>query len=302
MSAENTVVSQEQQTTAPAPEQAESAEQLDLLAPEGEQDDESRASETQQEETDEQKAARLVKEKDIRDKRERNKSAAERRLVEKERDTYRTLVERFLEKQESTPQAVSPSTTTDAGREPTRDFNPETGKPFETYDEFIEMRAAWKAEKRAIQAFEGRMQSAVRAIQEYQSRANATQVSRAHAQRMSEFAKENPDFEATASRADIEIPRVAGAIIERMSNGPALILAMAEKPEIAASLRNMDNEVEMATYLGQLSQWMNTSRSSQISNAAPAGKTVGTKPAVSSTPPDDPDEYERWANAKFGKR
>jgi hypothetical protein len=117
---------------------------------------------------------------------------------------------------------------------------------------------------------------------------------------MEDYAKQNPDFEEVAARDDIEIPTVAGTILEQMANGPALIHTIAQQPQIAATLRGMDNPLQMAAYLGQLSQWLSSSRSSKISNAAPAGKTVGSKPASSSTPPDDPDEYERWAKKKFG--
>jgi hypothetical protein len=270
------------------------AEQLDLL-PEGEQAKEEPSE--QQEETDESKAARLVKEAQLRDRRERNKAAAERRVLEKERDTYRQVVER-LTAQQQPPQKQEPQRST----EPTRDYNPETGKPYATYDEFIEDRAAWRAEKRAIQAFEERLKQSVEAMQQHQRQQSQTRQEQQHVQRMSEFAKQVPDFEEIAARDDVEIPQAAGHIIKQMANGPALIYAMAQRPELAQNLREMESPLEMATYLGQLSQWINSHRTSQISNAAPAGRGVGTKPASSSTPPSDPDEYERWANKRFGKR
>lgn len=297
MSAENTILTQD---PAPATDPAESADQQELALENTEGTaDESRASETTQEETDEQKAARLVKEQQIRQRRERNREAAERRILEKERDTYRQVVEQFLDKQgrgEAAPARQSPQQS-----EPTRDFNPETGKPFETYDEFVVARAEWRAEQRAMATIEKRLSAAAEAMQVQQNRVNAASVRRAHEQRMEEFARQNPDFEAIAARDDVQIPSEAGGIIARMRNGPALILALAQQPDLAANLRGMESPLEMATYLGQLSQWLDSSKSSAISNAAPAGRTVGTKPASSSTPPDDPDEYERWATKRFGR-
>lgn len=288
---------QEQFQQEPSPgTQPESAEQPILENVQEEAGDESRTSETQQEESDEQKAARLVKEAQLRDRREKNRLQAERRLLEKERDTYRQVVERFMEQQDR----GKPAPAQETQQAPTRDFNPETGKPFETYDEFVEARAAWKAEQKAMQAVERRMEEAAQAFQKQLRQVEVGRTRQEHGRRMEEYAKQNPDFEEVAARDDIEIPTVAGTILEQMSNGPALIHIIAQQPQIAATLRGMDSPLQMAAYLGQLSQWASSSRSSKISNAAPAGRTVGSKPASSSTPPDDPDEYERWAKKKFG--
>jgi hypothetical protein len=290
------VEQEQQQPQEQSPDTQSESQQLDLLQPEGEQTNEQPPE--AQEETDEQKAARLVKEGQIRQKRETNRREAERRLIEKERDTYRQLVEKVLAREERQQQPQQPQKST----EPTRDYNPETGKPYVTYDEFIEERAAWRAEQRAIKAIEAKLNESFKQVAEHQQRQVVDRQEQAHTRRMIEFAQQVPDFEEIAARDDVEIPKQAGKIIKQMANGPALILALAQRPELAENLKGMETDVEMASYLGQLSQWINSHRASQISNAAPSGKTVGAKPASSSTPPDDPDDYERWANKRFGRR
>ncbi len=289
-------MSVEQEQPIEQPTEPVEAEQLDLL-PEGDQVKEEPSE--QQEESDEQKAARLVKEGQLRQRRENNRREAERRVLEKERDTYRQLVEKVLAREErQAPRQQAPQES----KAPTRDFNPETGKPYETYDDFVTDLASWRAEQRALKTMEARMQASVQAMVEHQQRQNQSRQEQQHVHRMSEFAKQVPDFEEVAARDDVEIPKAAGHILKQMANGPALIYAIAQRPELAQHLSNMESPLEIATYLGQLSQWINSHRSSQISNAAPAGKAVGSKPAASSTPPDNPEDYERWANQRFGKR
>lgn len=282
-------------TTAPTPDIVEGADQ-NLQDPNLEADA-SPAPETVAEETDENKAARLVKERDIRDKRERNKAAAERRVLENERDSYRKLTETFADVIRQSKAAPEPPRQ--QVRAPTRDFNPDTGKPYDSYEDFVAGFAAHRAEVAAAKVLDSRLaQSAEETRRTTQAR-EAQSVMDAHVARNVAFARSVPDFAEVTSREDIQIPPAAVEAIKRLNNGPAVLYAIGKDDSIHENLNRM-GALEQVVYIGQLSHWA-ASTNPQISNAAPAGRTVGSKPASSGSPPSDPEAYMAWANKKFGR-
>lgn len=250
-------------------------------------------------ESDEQVAARLVAERGIREKRERNKEAAARRVLESERDTFRRVAETLVEALKKGSAAPTPPAVQQA-KAPTRDHNPATGRPFETYEDYVEARVAFTAEQRVSDMFDKRMADSAAEASRQRAESTSRQVMDAHIRRNSEFARSVPDFEEVTSREDIDIPAAAVEAIKRLNNGPAVLYAIGRDESIATNLRRMD-PLEQVVYMGQISHWLATT-TSQISNAAPAGRTVGSKPASSGSPPTDPEAYMAWANKKFGRR
>jgi hypothetical protein len=282
---------------APAPTQ-DIVEGADQNLPEHQEADASPAPESIAE-SDEQKAARIVAERQVRERRERNKEAAARRVLENERDTYRKFAETMVDALKKGQAAPTPPAN-NAPKAPTRDLNPDTGRPFDSYEDYVEARAAFAAEKRASDLFERKMAEAAIESQNRQREQTSRQVMDAHIRRNSDFARTVPDFEEVTNRDDIDIPAAAVEAIKRLNNGPAVLYAMGRDESIAKNLKRME-PLEQVVYMGQLSHWLATS-TPHISNAAPPGRTVGSKPASSGSPPSDPEAYMAWANKKFGRR
>lgn len=289
---------------APAPESVipESADQNQQPQPvEGEVvADESRTSESvAEQESDEQKAARIVAERQVRERRERNKAAAEKRVLENERDTFRRMAETLVSTLQKNQQPPTPPAST-TPKAPTRDFNPATGRPYESYEDYVVAAAEYRAERKAAEMFEKQIQQSSERLQRTAQENESRAVADAHAARNSAFAQSVPDFEDVTSREDIEIPAAACEAIKRLQNGPAVLYSIGKEPSIATNLSRMQ-PMEQMVYIGQLSHWIST-QAPQFSNAAPAGRTVSNRPAPSSTPPTDPDAYMAWANKKYGRR
>lgn len=227
----------------------------------------------------------------LNERKQRNREAAERRVTE-ERDSYRRLAEMAVSALQRGQQAPVPQQP-QAPQAPQRE-------QFNSYDDFVEAKAAFAAERRADEILTRRMQEAgtqyQRAVQEQQAQA----IESDHRSRVAQFARQVPDFGDVCDRDDIIVPDAAANAIKRMPDNGAILYAIGKNPAIAAELQRMEPQQQMV-YVGQLSSFLR-SQGSQLSNAAPAGRTVGAKPSGGGSLPDDTEAYMAAANKKFGKR
>lgn len=250
------------------------------------------AAETQQgsEQTDEQRASEAAR--TLNERAQRNRENAARRVAE-DRDNYRRLAEMAIQAlqrgQQPAPTPQQPAAPTAPKRE---DFN--------SYDDWVDAKAAWAAERRADEILSQRFQQAAEQYQRTAQEQQRTAVDNDHFTRMSHFAKSVPDFAEVTDREDVVVPPAASEAIKRMHDGPAIVYAIGQNPEIAQALHRME-PAEQMVYLGQLSAHLR-STTSRLSNAAPAGRTVGAKPSGGTALPDDTDAYMAAANKRFGKR
>lgn len=254
------------QMPAMPPEAAEVVQPDTQVTPQGEAADGTGASE-QAAETEEQLLERQREgERARRERAKRNQQQAFERL-QRERDEFKqALLEQVRTRQQ--PEAPKPQ-----NQAPSRDFNPETGRPFDSYDEFLAAQTAHIAEKKAEAALARRLQEAQEHFSRQQQEQYAQQVIQGHAQRVQEYAKADPEFAKLTDRDDIEVPPVAAQTILQMQNGPAILKEIGKNPAIADHLARMGRE-ETIAYLGELSGYLRT-RPPQITKAPPPGQTVG---------------------------
>lgn len=273
---------QEVDQQVPAPESAEVVtEQQEIPASEAPASESAVESE-QQKVSD---AAKVMAEQ-----RRRNRENAERRIAQ-ERDDYKRMAFEAIQalKQGRPAEPVQQA----ADEEPKRE-------QFADYEEYVVAKAEWRAEKRALDKLNQQIAEAVQNHQKQATETQRRQVEQAHFQRVAQYAKQNPEFAELADRDDIRIPDAAADAIAGLEDGPMILHLIARDPSIAEGMHRLAPNAQRA-YVGRLSGWL-AAQSRQISNAAPAGRTVATKPAASDSPPDDPDAYMAWADKKFGKR
>lgn len=250
------------------------------------------ASEPQQgsEQTDEQRASEAAR--TLNERAQRNRENAARRVAE-DRDNYRRLAEMAIQ---ALQQGQRPA------QQPQQPAAPSAPKreDFQSYDDWIEAKATWTAERRADEILTRRMQEAAQQWQQTAEQQQRQAIDADHFARAAQFARAQPDFAEVTDREDIVIPPAASEAIKQMPDGPAILYTIGKHPEIADSLQRMPPQAQMV-YLGQLSQFVR-SNTSRISNAAPAGRTVGAKPSGGTALPDDTEAYMAAANKKFGRR
>lgn len=249
------------------------------------------ASEPQQgsEQTDEQRASEAAR--TLNERKRQNAENAARRVSE-DRDNYRRLAEMAIQALQRGQQQPAPRAP-EAAQAPKRD-------DFASYDDWIEAKAVWSAERRADEILTKRIQAAAQQWQQQSAVQQRQAIDADHYSRVSHAARAMPDFAEVCDREDVVVPPAASDAIKQMADGPAILYTIGKHPEIAETLQRMPPQAQMV-YLGQLSQFVR-SNTSRLSNAAPAGRTVGSKPSGSTSLPDDTEAYMAAANKKFGRR
>jgi hypothetical protein len=274
-------MSNEVQMPAMPPEPAaEVVQPSTQVTPTGETAEGTGASEPAAEESEADRAARLVKEDKVRRERaQKNQRQAYERL-QRERDEYRQIA---LAAAQRNTQPPSPPPAEVADAAPKRD-------QFDSYEDWVRADSRYVARKEAEDAFERRMRSAAEQMSAVQAQHTEQSVAAGHFQRAQEFAKVATDFADVTDRDDIVIPPAASHAIQRMQDGPALLYAMGRDPAIAHRLNTME-PAEQLVYLGTLSAALR--RPPQISKAPPPGQTVSGRSDGSKTPRDIDAYYEQ---------
>jgi hypothetical protein len=163
---------------------------------------------------------------------------------------------------------------------------------FDSYEDFVVARAEYRAEQRAlslVKAETERMQQQTHEVQRQQTQAQAMA---AHRQRLAEAQKAIPDFREVVEDADVQIPQFVANALAEMEDGPALMYHMAKNPTLAAQFDGLTPQRQLLK-LGQMSAAI--ASKPQVSAAPPPGKPVASKPGSTSEPPENPDEYMKWA-------
>lgn len=170
---------------------------------------------------------------------------------------------------------------------------PPAREQFQTYEDYVEARSAYKAEKAAEAKLLGMLQEAQRVQQQTTQQTAERDIDAQYAKNVSEFAAKTPDFQEVVDRDDVQIPDEAIRVIKRLPDAGPVLYAIGKNPELVNSLWQHRGDPVMQTYL--LTQIAASSKSSpQISKAPAAGKPVGAKSSAGSEPPENPDAYMAW--------
>lgn len=163
----------------------------------------------------------------------------------------------------------------------------DVGTKYQTYEDFVEDLADWKAEQKVAAA---RAESEhVRQSEESRQREAAERAAEAQAQdqflaRATEFAKEHPDYQETVLAAsDLNAPPMMRTHILRSDMGPALVYHLAKNREDFNKIVKMAAG-PMLVALGKLEARLE--KEATPTPAAAAGLPVPPKPApITSAPP-----------------
>lgn len=244
-------------------------------------------------ETDEAKAERLVKERQIRQQRAQQKINA-----------------RFSEMSEgirAKDRQIEQLTTALVGKQHAPQ-NDATGEPkreqFESWEDWNDARVDWRAEARATKVFAEAEQRRADQAREHGVHSQAQDIAQRFAQRQSEFVKQFPDYtDVVLNNDDVEVPESVLGLIPIIPDGHVAAYAIAKNPELARQLYGK-SPVQQAAMLGQMAAAFKA-RSPQVSTAPAPGKPVATRASAASHELSDTDSTSAWLkkrNADVNKR
>lgn len=162
---------------------------------------------------------------------------------------------------------------------------------FESYEDYIEARAEWRAEQKVQAALE---QQAQRQQQQTQQTSQAQQVQRFQAQ-LQEVAKTLPDFQSVMEAAD-EVPltqAMRDAILES-EVGALLTYHLAKNPAEASRIASLSATGQIKA-LGAIEASLNRKPEPQVSKApTPITPISGGSASVRDPSKMSMDEYAAW--------
>lgn len=185
-----------------------------------------------------------------------------RRVAEERREKERllALVETTVKRPETAQQA--PEVV-----EPQRD-------QFETYEEYLDARAAYKAEK----ALETRMQALERQRAEQAERSRAVEMQRAWSTRLAQAAEKIPDFfDVVGGATSVEMTPAMNQAIVESDAGPQVAYFLAQNPAEAARIAAL-SPARQAAEIGKLED--KVSKPAKASSAPEPIKPVGGRSGV----------------------
>lgn len=141
-----------------------------------------------------------------------------------------------------------------------------TPDQFNTYEEYVEAFADWKAEQKFSELYAKQQQ----AVEKKSIDERAREVIESYNERVAAFTEEHEDFREKISKLRIseEVgPSLQNALLED-ENGPALAYHIATHPEIQQRINEMSSTQALA-YLGRLSERMFPEKAQEAEEAAP---------------------------------
>lgn len=238
-------------------------------------------TDTTETETDEQKNERALKER--RAASERRARGVQARFDELTRDKYaeRARAERLERELEVVRQQLMPRQS-----EPQAEQPPQR-EQFQTYDEYIEARADWRAEQKLKAGLkewqEAQQRQAAEFLQKHQHEARIREDHNAIAQAAEKFRTVAKDYDEVVQSLDFEAPPAMERAIADAENPAAVLYALGRQPDVARRIASLD-PVRQAKAIGAIEAFLRQQQSSpQVSKAPPPGNPVGGKPNAPSS-------------------
>lgn len=207
-----------------------------------------------------------------------------------EREEAKREAARLRDELERTRAGAAPTEPTpQAERQTSNDEQKPRLEQFQTYEDYVEAVADWKAAQR--------LESVVRQQQERQAREAALAQRRAYAEREASFRQQTPDYETVMTQAaSLPLSPAMEAAILASDRGPQLAYFLAAHPEDAVRLAEQTASLPgtAAPVVRQLLEALVTPPAAPSGPATgatrptvpPPIKPVGASPVVAETPPD----------------
>lgn len=242
------------------------------------------------EETDEQKNARELAEREERSK--RRAKGIEKRFAELTADKYaeRQRAERAERIAEELQRKLSGQPA-----QPTEGKGPPRKEDYADFDAWVEAKAEYVAEQKALAIVERREREMQEAQQRQAAQQYLSQVETQHQQRLSSYLKSHPDFSEAAEAHDVFVNDVASTLIKMMDDGPAVVHAIAKAPELANRLNSAPPHMQ-GVILGEIAAKLKD-RPPQVSKAPAPGAPVSGK-ATSAKRLEEIEDVDEWLKAR----
>lgn len=141
---------------------------------------------------------------------------------------------------------------------------------FASYEDYIEARADWKAERRATQAQHALLTQLARAAQAQQAQQQGSQLAGQFQSRLAEGRKEFSDWDATfdGDAADLPVSQAATAAIVHSENPAAVMYWLGKNPDALRKLNSMPL-VQAAIEVGRIAESSSKGRGTPNLSRAP---------------------------------
>lgn len=141
---------------------------------------------------------------------------------------------------------------------------------FASYEDYIEARADWKAERRATQAQHALLTQLAHAAQAQQVRQQGNQLAEQFQSRLAEGRKDFTDWDATfdGDAADLPVSQAATAAIVHSENPAAVMYWLGKNPDALRKLNSMPL-VQAAIEVGRIAESAGKGRSAPNLSRAP---------------------------------
>lgn len=242
----------------------------------------------QVEETDEQKNTRLIREREERS--QRQLKGVQKRFDELTRDKYaeRAARERAEREADELRKRLSGNAQSQASTD-----GPPKREDFADYDSWIEAKAEYKA----AQIVERKLQEAERAAQERQAQEQLARQQqegrRAIVQSAEKLRAQFKDFdEAMDNIVDVDAPPAMERAIAMSENPAAILYALGKQPEVARQIARLD-PLAQAKAIGAI-EFALKSRPPQVSQAPAPGAPVGGRPSSPPQTLETATNYDDW--------
>lgn len=172
--------------------------------------------------------------------------------------------------------------------EEVRDSNEPTRDKFETYEDFIEARAEW----RATQATNKTLQEAIKREEQERIRETQKKSSREWSQKVDKARNEIEDFDEVCSESEAPVTGHMSSAIMESDRGPQIAYYLAQHPEEAERISKLTPSKQVAAIVNLEEK---VAKPVKTPSKAPAPITPVTK---SSSPdndaPSDKDDTATW--------
>lgn len=234
------------------------------------------------EETDEQRAERIMTERRVRQERAQRKINA--RFGELT-DTIKQQ-QRIIEQLAGKP--AQPAAPASADAAPKRE-------DFDSYDEWLRADARYVARQEAQELVRAQQETLTRQQREALAQLQRAQVAQTFSQRVAKFAKTNADF-AEVMESDVDIGADAAEALMEMDDAPAVMLVLHKQPELAERLKHASPRMQ-GVILGQISALLK-SRPPQVSQAPAPGAPVGARPSAPAKTLETAVDYDEFVKLR----
>lgn len=230
-------------------------------------------TDTTETETDEQKNERVLRERQAAS--ERRARSIQKRFDELTRDKYaeRARAEALAREVEMLRQHIAPRQQANRAEDA-----PPQRNAFDSYDDYIEARAEWRATQRFKALAEQERAERQQAEQFHRLTESVARDHEVIAEASEKLRTQVKDYDETVQSLDFVAPPAMERAIADSENPAAILYALGKQPEVARQIARLD-PVRQAKAIGAIEAFIRTQQSSpKVSKAPPPGTPVGGKP------------------------